>query len=174
MPSDISSRALSGTGALLPTSSLPAIVVVENGNINIAGSSNITASNVTFVMTGSNSYSHSIVFPNGAGHAATLTIEPPQNSSTVWNGIAIYDDPALTQNVDANFGPGASLIFDGVAYMPFSNITFHGNTASGSGQCSELIVNTFTSSGSGTLSYAQSKAACANYGINLAYPHLLQ
>lgn len=154
---------ISGSGSLVP-SGQTSIIVVENGSVNVASKSNITASSTTFILTGSTSYSHQFSFPNGAGQLATLSIEPP-TGSIPWKGISIYVDPRLTTNVDDDFGPGASLIFDGVAYMPYTNLTFHGNTNSGTLSCSELILDTFTSNGSGTLSFSQNNSNCGTLGI---------
>lgn len=158
---------LSGSGSLL-SNSTPAVVVIENGSLTLASKANVAANAVTFVLTGTNSSKiyHQIVFPNGKGQLATLTVEPPSAAADPWHGIAIYEDPSLTQNVDMDVGPGGSLDFDGVAYMPYSNVTFHGNMASGTNNCSKLIVDSMTINGSGTLTLAQSTSACAAITMN--------
>jgi Flp pilus assembly protein TadG len=153
---------MSGSGDLTSAAS---VIVIENGSLTMGSKANVTATDTTFVLTGANTANHYIDFPNGAGQLATLTVRAPTSSANPWRGIAIYVDPALTQNVDNSFGPGASLVFDGVVYMPHTNLTFHGNTGSAAGNCSILIVDTFTSNGSGSITFAQSESACVNAGV---------
>ena len=153
---------LSGSGSLV---SGGAVIVVENGSINASGGAAVTATNTTFVLAGANSSNHYVTFPNGRGQLATLTVQAPTSAANPWRGIAMYVDPALTANIDDDFGPGASLAFDGVVYMPHTNLTFHGNTQSSTGQCSTLVVNSFTSNGSGSITFSQSTSACLSAGV---------
>ena len=156
---------LSGAGALNTTGGDLALVI-ENGSLVLSGSANVASDRTTLVFTGSNSSPHAITFPGGKGNGATLTLNPPSSSTSPWRGISIFYDPALTSGVDVDIGPGGSLVFDGVIYMPNSNLTFHGNTSSGAIGCSKLIVNTFTTSGSGSLSFSRNSNACATAGVN--------
>jgi hypothetical protein len=59
-----------------------------------------------------------VEFPNGNGKEATLTVSPPTNSTNPWAGMSIYQDPALTTGVNADWGPGANLAANGVVYLP--------------------------------------------------------
>lgn len=159
---------LSGSGALLSPSqqgSAGAVIVVENGGISVSG--NVSTSTTAFVLTGTNGTSlDGIAFANGSG--STLAMSPPTSLTNPWHGIALYIDPALTTGVDANFGPGESLNFDGVVYMPNTNLTFHGNTSSGEGACSQLIVNSFTADGNASLNLQQSTSSCQALGVTQA------
>jgi hypothetical protein len=91
------------------------------------------------VLTGNNSYASSINFPNGKGHAATLSLSPPTGSDP-WRGISLYQNPSLTSNVDDTWGPGATFNADGVVYLPYANLTIHGSSSSNNYQCTKFVV----------------------------------
>jgi Flp pilus assembly protein TadG len=165
---------LSGAGTL-PS----ALIVIENGSLNMANNANVTATNTTFVLTGDNQHNHYITFPNGQGQGATLTVDAPTDSSNPWAGIAVFIDPALTQNVnntwgieweDDTWGPGASFFFDGVAYMPYTDLTIHGNTQSGANKCSLLVTHSFVADGTATITYYQSPGACSKAAVQALVP----
>jgi hypothetical protein len=99
-----------------------------------------------------------IEFPNGNGKAATLNVSAGTNSSSPWKGMAIYQDPSLTDDVDMSLKPGANLTFDGVVYLPNAKLTMSGNMGSGSAGCSKIVSGEFVLNGSVNLS--QSNAAC--------------
>ena len=156
---------LSGSGALLNTStSADTIIVVENGALILDTDAAVNAQRTTFVITATNtSASHIIDFPNGNGQVASLTISPPKTSSNPWRGMALYQDPALTTNINMTWGPGASLYVDGVMYFPRASLTMHGAGNSNSLGCTKLAVNTFTNNGSFNLT--QSTSACSEIGM---------
>ena len=121
---------LTGTGYL--TGSAPStdtVIVVENGNLNIANDAVVSTLRVTIVLTGNNTVPSAITFPNGKGHAATLSVSPPTDAANPWQGISVYQDPVLTNGVDNawgvgdTWGPGATFNADGVVYLPRSNVT---------------------------------------------------
>lgn len=152
---------LKGSGTLLSGG----VVVIENGDLNVDDKASITATDTTFVLTGTNSGSHVLTFPNGNGKASTLTVQAPKSSTHPWRGIAIYLDPSLTSNVDATLGSGATLNYDGVVYLPHSDVTYRGNMGSSISKCSVLVVDTLTSNGSPVLSLNQSETACVAAGV---------
>ncbi|WP_162009710.1 TadE/TadG family type IV pilus assembly protein [Methylocystis heyeri] len=160
---------LSGTGSL-PSNS---VFVIENGNLNVGKYANVTASQAAFVLTGSNSANHQITFPTGQGQAATLTVEAPTSASNPWQGIAVFVDPALTSGVSATWGvdeddtwgPGATFGFDGVVYMPHTDLTLNGNTQSSAENCAMLVVNSFTANGTAVINFTQSASGCATAGV---------
>ena len=155
---------LSGSGTLTGASpSSDTVIVIENGSLIMANNASITASRTTFVLTGNNSVSSAVEFPNGNGKEATLTISPPTNSANPWAGMSIYQDPALTTGVDADWGPGANLAANGVVYLPNSNLTLRGNAGSSAVTCSKLVVNTITVNGS--VDMKRTSAACASLGV---------
>jgi hypothetical protein len=157
---------LSGSGYLTgntPTSDT--VIVVENGSLNIASNATISGVRTTIVMTGNNSYASQIVFPNGNGHAASLTLSPSTSAGNPWQGVALYQDPSLTYSVDDSWGPGATFNADGLVYLSNSNVTMKGNAASGSAQCTKLVVNSFTSDGAVNLALDQSASKCSAIGL---------
>jgi hypothetical protein len=59
------------------------VIVIENGSLNVADSSQINTSQTAIVLTGNGSYASSINFPNGKGHAATLASPRPRAPETL-------------------------------------------------------------------------------------------
>lgn len=151
---------LSGSGALFNTStSADTLIVVENGALILDDTAAINAQRTTFAITATNtSASHIVDFPNGNGHAASLTVSPSKTSTNPWRGMALYQDPALTTNVNMTWGPGASVYIDGVIYFPNASLTMHGAGNSNASGCTKIAVNSFTNNGNFNLS--QSTSAC--------------
>jgi Flp pilus assembly protein TadG len=146
---------LSGSGSL--TGAYPnsdTIIVVENGSLTLDRDAAISAIRTAIVLTGTNGTASAIIFPNGNGHGASLTLSPPTNRSDPWAGIAIYQDPALTTGISEDWGPGATLTVDGVVYLPNADITLRGNMASSSSGCPKLVTNTLTIDGGVSLSHS--------------------
>ena len=157
---------LTGSGYL--TGSAPAkdsVIIVENGKLIVGDNANINTKRVTIVLTGNNSHSSEIVFPNGKGKAATLSVSPPTTAGNPWRGVSIYQDPALTSNVDHSWGPAATFNIDGVVYLPNADLTMSGSGASGVSGCTKLVVDTLRTNGSVNLSYKQSVSACSQLGV---------
>ena len=72
---------LSGSGYLTGNApSTDTVIIIENGSLNLANNASINTKRVGFVLTGDNNYASSINFPNGSGHASTLTLSPPTRS----------------------------------------------------------------------------------------------
>jgi type II secretory pathway pseudopilin PulG len=140
------------------------VIVIENGSLNIADGAQINTSRTAIVLTGTGSYPSSINFPKGKGHAATLALSPPTTGGN-WQGISLYQDPALTSNVDDTWGPGATFNADGVVYLPHANLVIHGSSASNNSLCTKLVVNSFTTNGSVNLDFAQTNSGCTSLGM---------
>ena len=157
---------LDGTGYL--TGETPAsdtVIVVENGNLVIEKGASISTSRTTIVLAGDNKSASSLKFPNGAGHQATLNLSPPRTSANPWRGVALYQDPTLTNNVDNFWGPGASLTVDGLVYLPQSNVVISGNSTSGNSACTKIVANSFTTNGSVDLDFKQTASGCTAVGL---------
>ena len=75
----------------------------------------------------------------------------------------MYQDPALTFQVDADWGPGATLNAEGLVYLPKADLKIHGNPSSNNPICTKLVLNSFTSSGSVNLN--QTAQGCENPGV---------
>src|SRR6202043_3309138 len=72
-----------------------AVVVIENGQLDTNGYT-LRGSGLTIVFSGTNDSSYQHV-PSGGG---TFDISAP--TSGTWSGVALYQDPALTTNVDVS------------------------------------------------------------------------
>jgi Flp pilus assembly protein TadG len=157
---------LSGSGYLLGASpASDSIIIIENGSLNIADSTSINTVRTAIVLTGNNKYASSINFPNGKGHASTLSLSPPTSANDPWQGVSLYQDPALTNSVDDTWGPGATFNADGVVYLPNANVTFSGSGASNNSNCTKIVTNTFTTNGSVNLNFGQSAGGCSSLGV---------
>jgi putative Flp pilus-assembly TadE/G-like protein len=153
---------LSGTGSFAPTADT--LIVIENGSLNLANNADASISKTTVVMTGNNSYPSAINFPQGNGKTASLTLSPSVDPANPWHGVALFQDPKLT-NTDNKWGPGADFNADGLVYLPNSNIVTDGNTSSSNSKCSKFVMNSFTTNGKVSLDFDQSVANCAAIGL---------
>jgi len=157
---------LSGTGFLTSSSpSADTLIVIENGSLNIADGAAISAARMAVVLTGDNTIPSQVNFPTGNGKLAKLTLSPPLDANNPWQGVALYQDPKLTRNVDNRWGPGADFNADGLVYLGNSNVVTDGNTASSNAKCSKFVMNSFTTNGRVSLDFDQSVASCAAIGL---------
>jgi Flp pilus assembly protein TadG len=136
------------------------VLVIENGQLDTNGFT-LHGSNLTIVFSGSNSnkYQH---IPTGGG---TLDIAAPTSGN--WSGVAMYQDPSLTQNVDISAaGNTPTWNISGLVYLPHATVTLSGAVnKSGTGQsCFELVVDNLTVNGTGSI--FQNDTQCAAAGLN--------
>ncbi len=95
------------------------VIVIRNGKLNLGGKT-LKGSALTIIFTGTNGSSHHYV--DGKG---TLDITAP--TSGIWKGIALYQDPSLTQNVNFTAaGSTQELIVSGLFYFPNAEVTLSG------------------------------------------------
>jgi hypothetical protein len=154
------------TGSGYLTGSSPgsdSLIIIENGSLNVDSSAQISTARTAIILTGNNNYASAINFPNGKGHAATLSLSPVIGTGP-WQGVSLYQNPSLTNSVDDTWGPGATFNADGVVYLPHTNMTMHGSGASNNYQCTKFVVNTFTTDGSVNLNFAQTNG-CTTIGM---------
>ena len=127
-----------------------AVLTIFNGQLDTNGFS-ITTSNgsgltVVFSGTNSGSYTHA---PTGGG---TLDIAAPITGP--WKGVAIYQDPKLTNGVDIS-AAGNTPAWDitGLVYLPNSSVTLSGavNKAGFGLSCFALVVKDITVNGTGMI-----------------------
>jgi hypothetical protein len=123
------------------------------------------------VMTGNNdnNVSKRVIFPTGNGKEATLKLSPPLDPLNHWHGVALYQDPKLTKDVDMTglfaWGPGADFSADGLVYLGNSNVDQDGDTSSNNAKCSKFVMNQFRSNGHVNLDFNQSVQACKDIGL---------
>jgi hypothetical protein len=127
-----------------------AVLTIFNGQLDTNGYS-ITTSNgsaLTVVFSGTNSGSYTYA-PTGSG---TLDIAAP--TSGVWSGVAIYQDPKLTNGVDIS-AAGNTPTWDitGLVYLPNSSVTLSGivNKAGFGNSCFAMVVKDITINGTGAI-----------------------
>jgi Flp pilus assembly protein TadG len=127
-----------------------AVLVIENGQLDTNGYTlqNTGSGGLTIVFSGTNSASYQHT-PTGGG---TLTITAPTSGN--WSGVAIYQDPTLTTNVDISAaGNSPTWNISGLVYLPHSSVTFSGavNKSSTGASCFVLVVDNITINGTGSI-----------------------
>jgi Putative Flp pilus-assembly TadE/G-like len=160
---------------ILTTASPGSVLVIYNGQLDTGGCKKgctlqtAAGSALTIIFSGSDpseKYTHA---PTGGG---TLDIQAP--TSGTWQGIAIYQDPALKNATPANCNyidicaAGNSPTWDitGVVYLPHSSVTFSGavNKSSNGQSCFLLVVDNITINGTGSI---LAHGSCAAAGVTL-------
>ena len=100
------------------------------------------------VFSGSNNASYQHV-PTGGG---TLNIAAP--TSGAWSGVAIYQNPSLTTNVNISAaGNSPTWNLSGLVYLPHSSVTLSGaaNKSSTGQTCFTMVVDNITINGTGSI-----------------------
>lgn len=140
-----------------------AVLIIENGQLDLDGHTLQTASGsaLTIVFSGTNdsSYQH---IPTGGGN---LDIAAP--TSGAWQGVAMYQDPNLTNNVDiSEAGNSPTWNITGLVYLPKSSVTFSGavNKSSNGHSCFALVVDNITINGTGSI---LAHGGCKDAGLTL-------
>lgn len=141
-----------------------AVLVIENGRLDTNGYTLQTASGsgLTIVFTGSNNASYQHV-PSGGG---TLDISAP--TSGTWSGMAIYQDPNLTTNVDVSFaGNSPTWEISGMIYLPHASVTFSGavNKSSQGAYCFGMVVDNITINGTADIFAGDNQCSSAGLGL---------
>lgn len=148
------------TGNTTLTTAAPgSVLVIENGQLDTNGYTLQTAdgSYLTIVFSGTaGSYTHA---PTGGG---TLTFQAP--TSGAWQGIAIYQNPALTTGVNISAaGNSPSWNMTGVVYLPHASVTLSGAVGkSDVSDCFVLVVDNITFNGTGAI---EKHGGCAAVGV---------
>jgi Flp pilus assembly protein TadG len=136
-----------------------AVLVIVNGQLDTNGYT-LQGSDLTIVFTGSNTGNYQHV-PSGSG---TLDIAAPTSGD--WSGVAMYQDPNLTKNVDISAaGNTPTWNISGLVYLPHSSVTFSGAVSKSSHgvRCFELVVDNVTINGTGSI-FANDDQ-CASAGL---------
>ena len=147
-----------------------AVLYIENGLLDLQGFTLSTASGsgVTIVFTGTNT-GPSSHFPTDNGGHGTLDIEAPKTGP--FAGMAIYQDPSLTRNVDFTYA-GNSPTWDltGGVYLPNADVTMSGaiNKSTNGAVCMVMVTKDITVNGTGSI-YAQTPdgSGCKAAGLTM-------
>jgi len=138
-----------------------AVLFIRNGNLDLNGyklqTSDGSALTIVFMGENGSDYGHILT---GDG---TLDIRAPAKGP--WSGVAIYQAPSLTQNVDMTYA-GNSPTWDitGLVYMPHAELTMSGavNKSSYGASCFTLVVDKLLVNGTAKiLAHGQ----CAKAGL---------
>jgi len=115
---------------------------------------------LTVVFTGSNNSSYQHI-PTGRG---TLDIAAPTSGN--WSGVAIYQDPNLTTNVNISAaGNSPTWNISGLVYLPHSSVTLSGAVGKSSqgASCFDLVVDNITINGTGNI--FANDTGCSSAGL---------
>jgi Flp pilus assembly protein TadG len=149
-----------------------AVLIVENGQLDTAGHTLRTSSGsgLTIVFSGSNSGSYTHAPTSSVNNAGTIDIAAPTSGN--WRGIAMYQDPNLTNGVSMS-AAGNSPTWDisGLIYMPHSTVTLSGavNKSSNGQACFVMVMDSITINGTGDVLSGNTPANCSAAGVNLPY-----
>jgi Putative Flp pilus-assembly TadE/G-like len=155
---------------VIDTGGKPAVLVIENGQLDLNGHALTTAdgSAVTLVFSGDNSgsYTHAPT-DNTNGTGGRLDINAP--TSGAWSGVAIYQDPSLTSGLDvAAAGNSPTWNITGLIYMPHASVNLNGavDKATHGNACVVMIADNFTISGTGGILKTNTKH-CGDAGLTM-------
>jgi Flp pilus assembly protein TadG len=148
----------------------PAVLVVENGQLDLNGHTLTTSSGsaVTLVFSGTNGggYTHGPT-DNTNGPGGVLDITPPTTGP--WKGVAIYQDPSLTTGVDVSAaGTSPTWNITGLVYMPHATLTLKGaiDKSTFGKSCLVMVADNFQISGTGGI-LKTDIGQCARAGLNM-------
>jgi Flp pilus assembly protein TadG len=133
--------------------------------IYLANGAIANSGNYTYVAGGATPY--------GVGNGTTMNISAP--TSGTYSGIAIWDGNSSSSTPDTfTFGGGANSTFTGAIYAPNTNLVV-GNNSGNTTLSSNIIANTITTVGSGTItnnytppSSSSSSSSATGTGVNMA------
>jgi Flp pilus assembly protein TadG len=149
-----------------------AVLYIENGLLDLQGNTLRTAngSALTIVFTGTNtgSYQH-IPTDNSGGSRGVLDIEATKTGP--FPGMALYQDPSLTRNVDFNYaGNSPTWNLTGGTYFPNADVTVSGvvNKSANGAQCFVMVAKDVLLNGNGAF-YSQTPdgSGCQAAGLDM-------
>jgi Flp pilus assembly protein TadG len=157
---------LSGTSK---TVTVPAgkTLVIEHGNLDTGGhntndGNTLKGSNLTVVFSGPSGTAAG--GPTGHG---TFDIAAPTSAASVWRGVAMYQDPALTAINTVSAGNSPTWDVSGLVYLPYSNITLSGavnKSSNSSYHCFILVVDQITINGTGDITQMKNSDCNSAFG----------
>ena len=140
-----------------------AVLVIVNGQLDLNQNQFITntpcnppavqsncSSGLTIVFTGNNAAGYTYGPNDNSGPGGVLDIMAPTTGP--WSGMAIVQDPSLTNGVDiSQAGNAPTLNITGLIYMPHATITLKGaiNKSTNGTNCVVMVADNFQISGTG-------------------------
>jgi hypothetical protein len=137
------------------------VLIIYNGALDLNGHT-LRGGSLTVIFAGDDGSSirH---YPMGRG---TLDITAPTKG--VWKGMALYQDPDLTENVDiTEAGNDPTWNITGTVYLPRSDVVLSGavGKSSSGNSCFNIVVASLTVNGTGYM--ATNGDDCAAAGVEL-------
>lgn len=121
----------------------PGVYIVNGGNFNISGTSTITGTGVTIILTGSGSSYGTVNISGGT----TTSITAPTTGATA--GIAFYGDRNGPTTNTSSFSGGTTENITGAIYFPTQKVDYSGgSTTASASKCTQLIGYQLSFSGS--------------------------
>jgi Flp pilus assembly protein TadG len=131
----------------------PGIYYLDQGNLDMNGSSSLTGTGVTLVFTSSTG--HNYATANVVG-GATLNLTAPTSGPTA--GIALYGDRGMPTGTSFSFKGGSTQWMGGAVYFPKGAVSWAGNSGL-TQKCTQLIADTIQLVGDSGF-----KIDCSGYG----------
>jgi Flp pilus assembly protein TadG len=163
-------------GANITTPAGGAVMVIENGTLDVTGTLQVqsgsgltiiftspTTSNVQYTACSGKKCSLTVTnSPTGGG---TLDISSP--TSGTWSGMAIYQNPNLPAQSLSYGGNSPTWDISGIIYLPVTDFSASGavNKSTNGYSCFTLVVNNFSINGTGDLFYTNDQQQCAQQGV---------
>jgi hypothetical protein len=150
----------------------PAVLIIENGQLDLNGHTLTTSSGsaVTLVFSGKDSqgtsYTHAPT-DNTNGSGGRLDITAP--NSGPWSGVAIYQDPSLTSGLDVSAaGNSPTWNITGLVYMPHATVTLKGavDKSTNGKSCFVMVADNFQISGTAGI-LKTDIGQCAQAGLTM-------
>ena len=144
-------------------------IVIYNGRLDLNGKKISTASGAaaTIVFAGNNNstYHH---YPSSLNGGGTIDIRAPNNvSMSVWKGVAIYTDPALTTNVSFTYtGNDPTWNITGLTYFPKADLTFSGAVNKSATGAACFVLVSYTVLVNGTANIFANNTECSSAGLS--------
>jgi Flp pilus assembly protein TadG len=151
-----------------------AVLVIENGQLDLNGftlsTANGSAVTIVFSGTNTNGYTHAPT-DNSSGQGGVLDIQAPSGSTASFQGMAIYQDPSITNGVDITYkGNNPTWEISGGVYLPNANVQVSGSVSQSTNgaDCFVMVANTVLINGTSNI-YQQSPlgAGCKQAGLNM-------
>jgi hypothetical protein len=142
------------------------VLTIYNGRLDLNGRTlkTLNGAHLTLIFSGdaASSSSHYPMTTTGSG-----VMDFPAPTTGTWSGVAIYQDPILTKNIDFIYkGNSPSFRITGLIYAPHADLQFSGavNHASDGAACLVFITYTFQINGTGSI-FANPTRECNRAGL---------
>jgi Flp pilus assembly protein TadG len=132
----------------------PGTYILDSGSFSVSGTSTVTGTGVTIILTSSKSTYGTATISGGT----TVTLTAP--TSGALSGLALFQDPKASGGTNSLSGASGQNI-TGAIYFPDEAVSYSGGSTTGTAaKCTQLIGLTLTFSGTTTFN-----STCSGVGI---------